>query len=88
MYNEFERNDKIMNKMIKNTHDNRGNYPQRKSTERQQSAVNFCIQVFPNVEFQGDIDSFHDCSIFLSVYLDAAKNFVRELYCEYDTYGH
>lgn len=56
---------------------------QRKSTKRQKAAVNFCLEVFSNLEFQGDIEDFYDCSQFLSWYLDDAKTLMQELYCEF-----
>ena len=43
------------------------------STENQQKAVRFVESVL-NVEFEGSIADFEDCRIFLSKYLDIAKN--------------
>ena len=44
----------------------------RKSTEKQQAAVRYCEQ-WLCIEFDGNIDSFNDCSYFLKVYLDKGK---------------
>lgn len=57
----------------------------KKSTPRQQAAVRYCEQ-WLYVEFDGDINSFEDCSYFLSLYLDEAKQTERELSCEYEAY--
>lgn len=57
----------------------------RKSTERQQAAVRYCEQ-WLCIEFDGNIDSFNDCSHFLKIYLDEAKQTERELGCEYEAY--
>lgn len=45
----------------------------RPSTENQQKAVRFVESVL-NVEFEGSITDFGDCRVFLSKYLDVAKN--------------
>ena len=45
----------------------------RPSTENQQKAVRFVESVL-NVEFKGSITDFEDCRVFLSKYLDVAKN--------------
>ena len=57
----------------------------RKSTEKQQAAVRYCEQ-WLCIEFDGNIDSFNDCSYFLKIYLDEAKQTEMELRCEYETY--
>lgn len=57
----------------------------RKSTERQQAAVRYCEQ-WLYVEFDGDINNFDDCSLFLSVYLEDAKQEEMELSCEFEAY--
>lgn len=57
----------------------------RKSTPKQQAAVRYCEQ-WLYVEFDGDINNFEDCSYFLSLYLDEAKQTERELSCEYEAY--
>ena len=44
----------------------------RQSTKKQKNAVAFCLN-FIDVEFEGNIDSFQDCSNFLSLYLESAK---------------
>ena len=56
-----------------------------KSTERQQAAVRYCEQ-WLYVEFDGDINSFDDCSLFLDIYLEDAKQTERELVCEFEAY--
>ena len=55
-----------------------------KSTAKQKSAVYFCSQML-NIPFKGNIDSSLECSHFLSVYLDIAKQMYTELNCEYET---
>lgn len=57
----------------------------RKSTNRQQKAVRYC-EHWLVIEFEGNIDDFYDCSLFLRNYLDDAKQTERELYCEYMAY--
>lgn len=57
----------------------------RKSTERQQKAVRYCEQ-WLYVEFDGDINSFDDRSLFLDIYLEDAKQTEMELSCEFETY--
>lgn len=57
----------------------------RKSTEKQQSAVRYCEQ-WLYIEFDGDINSFDDCSLFLSIYLEEAKQTEMEIGCEYEAY--
>ena len=57
----------------------------RKSTKKQQAAVRYCEQ-WLCIEFDGNIDSFNDCSYFLKVYLDEAKQTEMELRCEYEAY--
>ena len=57
----------------------------RKSTKNQQAAVRYCEQ-WLCIEFDGNIDSFNDCSYFLKIYLDEAKQTEIELRCEYEAY--
>ena len=44
----------------------------RKSTARQQAAVRYCEQ-WLCIEFEDNINSFDDCSLFLKTYLEDAK---------------
>lgn len=60
-------------------------YITKGSTLKQRMAVNFCCQML-DVDFNGNINAFKDCSSFLSVYLEEAKQFATELKCEYDSY--
>ena len=57
----------------------------RKSTEKQQSAVRYREQ-WLYIEFDGNIESFDECSHFLSIYLEEAKQTEMELRCEYEEY--
>lgn len=57
----------------------------RKSTKRQQAAVRYCKN-WLCIEFNLNINSFDDCSLFLSIYLDEAKEAERENYREYQSY--
>lgn len=57
----------------------------RKSTARQQLAVAYC-ENWLYIEFNGDINSFNDCSTFLSIYLEDAKRAEMELACEFEAY--
>ena len=57
----------------------------RKSTKRQQAAVRYCEQ-WLYIEFDGNIESFDECSHFLSIYLEEAKKTEMELSCEYESY--
>lgn len=45
----------------------------RESTEKQKSAVSF-IESILNVKFNGDINDFYDCRLFLNMYLEEAKD--------------
>lgn len=51
----------------------------RKSTKKQQAAVRYCEQ-WLGIKFDGNINSFNDCSYFLKVYLDEAKQTEIERY--------
>lgn len=53
------------------------------STPKQRSAVSFCCNML-NVEFEGNINSFKQCSKFLSEYLEQAKQHYIELKCEFE----
>ena len=57
----------------------------RKSTEKQHSAVRYCEQ-WLYIDFDGDINSFDDCSLFLNIYLEEAKQTEMEIICEYEAY--
>lgn len=57
----------------------------RKSTKKQQAAVRYCEQ-WLYVEFDGDINNFDDCSLFLDIYLENAKQTEMELSCEFEAY--
>ena len=57
----------------------------RKSTKKQQAAVRYCER-WLHIKFDGNINSFNDCSYFLKVYLDEAKQAKIELTCEYEAY--
>ena len=57
----------------------------RKSTKKQQSAVRYCEQ-WLYIEFDGDIESFEECSYFLSIYLEEAKRTEMELRYDYESY--
>ena len=60
-------------------------YTPRQSTPKQVAAVRFCESLdFP--EFIGNINSFYDCSSYLSEYLEQAKSMYQELSGEYETY--
>lgn len=56
-----------------------------KSTEKQQAAVRYCEQ-WLYIEFEGDINSFEDCSLFLGIYLEDAKQTEMGLSCEFAAY--
>lgn len=55
------------------------------TTEKQKSAVHFCEECL-QVEFEGDIDNNTEVSIFLSLYLEEAKDVYDDLRCEFETY--
>lgn len=54
----------------------------KRSTQRQRDAVEFCEEIL-GVIFEDNIESSTDCSDFLSIYLDDAKEAYEELQCEY-----
>ena len=55
----------------------------RVSTEKQKAAVHFCEQALHNCEFNGDINNFYDCSLFLSENLEDAKAIYEEAASSY-----
>lgn len=57
----------------------------RQSTRKQQAAVEYC-EVWLQIDFTGDRQSFEDCHEFLKSFLKDAKDRERELYCEYRAY--
>lgn len=57
----------------------------RKPTAKQQAAVKYC-EKWLCIEFDGDINNFNDCSLFLSIYLEDAKQAEMELSCEFEAY--
>lgn len=54
------------------------------STPKQKSAVSFCCNML-KIEFEGNINSFKQCSKFLSEYLEQAKQYYTELKCEFES---
>lgn len=59
-------------------------YPaNNRSTIRQVAAVHFCEYIL-NISFKGNINSKQECSQFLSIYLEQAKQMYIELKCEYE----
>ena len=50
--------------------------------------INFTKEHFDKlyIEFDGNIESFDECSHFLSIYLEEAKQTEMELRCEYEAY--
>lgn len=59
----------------------------RKSTERQKKAVRWCEYILeyyaPGIVFTGNIQSFDDCSDFLSKWLNECETFMTELEAEF-----
>ena len=55
------------------------------TTDRQKSAVQFCEQ-WLDVTFKGNIEDKYQVSIFLSEYLQEAKDLYNEIRCEYEAY--
>ena len=55
------------------------------TTDRQKAAVQFCEQ-WLDVTFEGNIEDKYQVSIFLSEYLQEAKDLYNEIRCEYETY--
>lgn len=56
-----------------------------KTTPKQIAAVNFCCEIL-HVEFTGNIENRKEVSLFLSEYLDDAKNLFEEIQAEYTAY--
>lgn len=54
----------------------------KKSTQRQRDAVEFCEEML-GVIFKYNIESSTDCSDFLTMYLDDAKEAYEKSQCEY-----
>ena len=55
------------------------------TTNRQRAAVHFCEQ-WLNITFEGNIEDKYQVSIFLSEYLQEAKDLYNEIRCEYEAY--
>lgn len=55
------------------------------TTNRQKAAINFCEQ-WLDITFEGNIEDKHQVSIFLSEYLQEAKDLYNEIRCEYEAY--
>lgn len=56
-----------------------------KSTEKQREDIEYCEQ-WLNIEFEGNINSFDDCSQFLKAYLQDAILIEKELNSNYEHY--
>lgn len=57
----------------------------KQSTLKQRQAVRYC-EKWLCIEFEANIDNFNECSAFLNMYLEDAKQTERELICEYSAY--
>ena len=55
------------------------------ATDRQKADVQFCEQ-WLDITFEGNIEDKHQVSMFLSEYLQEAKDLYDELRCEYEAY--
>lgn len=55
------------------------------TTNKQKAAVQFCEQ-WLDITFEGDIENKYQVSIFLSEYLQEAKDLYNEIRCEYEAY--
>ena len=55
------------------------------TTDRQKAAVQFCEQ-WLDITFEGNIEDKYQVSIFLSEYLQEAKDLYNEIRCEYEAY--
>ena len=55
------------------------------TTDRQKATVQFCEQ-WLDITFEGNIEDKYQVSIFLSEYLQEAKDLYNEIRCEYETY--
>lgn len=58
-------------KVVKNVH--------KRPTEKQLKAVHFILNIFIDLEFEGDINDYKDVSLFLDSYLEEAKRIQAEL---------
>lgn len=55
------------------------------TTDRQKAAIHFCEQ-WLDITFEGNIEDKYQVSIFLSEYLQEAKDLYNEIRCEYEAY--
>ena len=55
------------------------------TTNKQKAAVQFCEQ-WLDITFEGNIEDKYQVSIFLSEYLQEAKDLYNEIRCEYESY--
>ena len=55
------------------------------TTERQKKAVSFCEEIL-DIKFTGDIDNFNEVSVFLSRYLEAAKDLWGDMVESYQSF--
>lgn len=55
------------------------------TTNKQKAAVQFCEQ-WLDITFEGNIEDKYQVSIFLSEYLQEAKDLYNEIRCEYEAY--
>lgn len=68
--------------------------PSRKSTPRQQAAVEWCESIYDAIDqprpFNGNINLFDDCSNYLNIYLDDAKAIMDDAMSgyPYEKYGY
>ena len=57
----------------------------RQATKKQQEAIKYC-EKWLYLEFDGNIENFNECSYFLKIYLDEAKQAEMELKREFEAY--
>ena len=55
------------------------------TTNKQKAAVQFCEQ-WLDITFEGNIEDKYQVSMFLSEYLQEAKDLYNEIRCEYEAY--
>ena len=55
------------------------------TTNKQKAAVHFCEQ-WLDITFEGNIEDKYQVSMFLSEYLQEAKDLYNEIRCEYEAY--
>ena len=55
------------------------------TTDKQKAAVHFCEQ-WLDITFEGNIEDKHQVSMFLSEYLQEAKDLYNEIRYEYEAY--